>query len=201
MNILNCEAGTLFLVDEQTGELIFRVTVGPVASNLLRQRLPPGQGSWDAPCRHAHPSSRMMVSARTTRYEATDKQTGFVTRSLLAVPLQVKDRVIGVIEVINRRDGLPFVEDDQNLLTAFAGQAAVAIENARLLTLTDQELAARVEELSVMQRIDRELNASLEIDRAMRITLEWAMRQSNAEAGLIGMLEERSTAHHGPAGL
>jgi hypothetical protein len=73
---------------------------------------------------------------------------------------------------------LPFVQDDQTLLTAFAGQAAVAIENARLYTLTDQELADRVEELSVMQRIDRELNASLEMDRAMRITLDWALRQS-----------------------
>ena len=103
--------------------------------------------------------------------------------------LQVKDRVIGVVEVINRRDGLPFVSGDQDLLTAFAGQAAVAIENARLYTLTDQELAARVEELSVMQRIDRELNASLEMDRAMRITLDWALRQSGAEAGLIGMLD------------
>jgi signal transduction histidine kinase len=106
------------------------------------------------------------------------------------VPLLFKDRVIGVIEVINRKDGLPFIEDDQTLLSAFAGQAAVAIENARLYTLTDQELAARVEELSVMQRIDRELNASLEIGRAMRITLEWAMRQSKAEAGLIGMLAD-----------
>jgi hypothetical protein len=41
-----------------------------------------------------------------------------------------------------------------------------------------------------MGRIVRELNASLDVDRAMRITLEWAMRQSNAEAGLIGMIEE-----------
>ena len=45
--------------------------------------------------------------------------------ALLAVPMQIKDRVLGVIEVINRKDGLPFVQDDQNLLTAFAGQAAV----------------------------------------------------------------------------
>jgi len=59
-----------------------------------------------------------------------------------------------------------------------------------LLALTDQELAEKVEELQVMGRIDRELNASLEIDRAMRITLEWAMRQSSAEAGLIGMVDE-----------
>jgi signal transduction histidine kinase len=114
--------------------------------------------------------------------------------------MQIKDRVLGVIEVINRRDGLPFVEDDQNLLTAFAGQAAVAIENARLLASTDEELTERVEELQVMGRIVRELNASLEVQRAMRTTLEWAMRRSNAEAGLIGMIEGdrlRLMAHQG----
>src|SRR6185503_252324 len=52
----------------------------------------------------------------------------------------------------------------------------------------DQELAEKVEELQVMGRIVRELNASLEVDRAMRTTLEWAMRRTNAEAGLIGMI-------------
>ena len=190
VNILNCEAGTLFLMDEQTGDLIFRVTVGPVASNLLGQRLPAGTGIVGRAVQLRAPVIENDGQRSTTRYEGPDKQTGFVSRSLLAVPMQIKDRVLGVIEVINRRDGLPFVEDDQNLLTAFAGQAAVAIENARLLALTDQELAARVEELSIMGRIVRELNASLEVDRAMHITLEWAMRQSNAEAGLIGMLEE-----------
>ena len=154
------------------------------------------------PCRPRAPVIENDSQRSTaTRFDATDKQTGFTSRSLLAVPMQIKDRVLGVIEVINRRDGLPFVEDDQNLLTAFAGQAAVAIENARLLALTDQELADKVEELQVMGRIVRELNASLEVDRAMRITLEWAMRHSNAEAGLIGMIEEDRSAHHGPTGL
>jgi len=190
VNILNCEAGTLFLMDDQTGDLIFRVTAGPVAGNLLGQRLPAGTGIVGRAVQLRAPVIENDGQRSVARYEGSDKQTGFVSRSLLAVPMQIKDRILGVIEVINRRDGLPFVEDDQNLLTAFAGQAAVAIENARLLALTDQELAARVEELSIMGRIVRELNASLEVDRAMRITLEWAMRQSTAEAGLIGMLEE-----------
>ncbi|GAB4463166.1 MAG: hypothetical protein Kow0070_23260 [Anaerolineales bacterium] len=189
VKILNCEAGTLFLMDEQTGELVFRVTAGPVAGNLLGQRLPPGTGVAGRAAQTRAPVIENDAQKSSTRFTGTDRQTGFVSRSLLAVPMQIKDRVLGVIEVINRRDGLPFVEDDQNILTAFAGQAAVAIENARLLALTDQELAARVEELQVMGRIVRELNASLDVDRAMRTTLEWAMRQSNAEAGLIGMLE------------
>lgn len=200
VGILNCEAGSLLLVDDQTDELVFRVTVGPVAGNLIGKRLPPGTGIVGRAV-----DTRMPVieneEQTTNRFKGVDQQTGFVSRSLLAVPLQAQDRVIGVVEVINRRDGLPFVQNDQTLLTAFAGQAAVAIENARLYTLTDQELASRVEELSVMQRIDRELNASLEVDRAMRITLDWALRQSGAEAGLIGTLEEdtklRVMAHHG----
>jgi signal transduction histidine kinase len=189
VGILNCEAGSLFLLDEQTGELVFRVTVGPVATNLIGKRLPPGTGIVGRAVQTRGPVIENEDQLSNSRFTGVDQQTGFVSRSLMAVPLQVKERVTGVIEVINRRDGLPFVQDDQTLLTAFAGQAAVGIENARLFTLTDQELAARVEELSVMQRIDRELNASLEMDRAMRITLDWALRQSSAEAGLIGMLE------------
>jgi len=201
VTILNSEAGTLFLVDEHSEDLIFSVTVGPVAGNLLGQRLPAGTGVVGRSVQTRSPiiendAQRTM----STRFDNTDKQTGFTSRSLIAVPMQIKDRVLGVIEVINRRDGLPFVADDQNILTAFAGQAAVAMENARLLAMTDQELEARVEELQVMGRIVRELNASLEVDRAMRITLEWAIRQSNAEAGLIGMLEDdriRLMAHEG----
>jgi signal transduction histidine kinase len=201
VGILNCEAGSLFLLDEQTKELVFKVTVGPVAANLIGQRLPSGTGIVGRAVQTRGPvieNEEQRVTSK--RFNGVDQQTGFVSRSLMAIPLQVKDRVTGVVEVINRRDGLPFVVGDQELLTAFAGQAAVAIENSRLFSLTDQELAARVEELSVMQRIDRELNASLEMDRAMRITLDWALRQSGAEAGLIGMLEEgklRVMAHQG----
>ena len=200
VGILNCEAGSLLLVDEQTDELVFQVTVGPVATNLVGKRLPSGTGIVGRAVNLRTPVIENEDQNSQSRFKGVDQQTGFVSRSLMAVPLQVKDRVIGVIEVINRRDGLPFIQNDQTLLTAFAGQAAVAIENARLYTLTDQELAERVEELSVMQRIDRELNASLEIDRAMRITLDWALRQSDAEAGLIGILEGedlRVMAHQG----
>jgi signal transduction histidine kinase len=190
VSIINCEAGSLFLRDEQTDELVFSVTVGPVASNLVGQRLPPGSGVVGRAVATRAPVLINEAQASPQWNASPDRQTGFTTRAILAAPMEVKDRVIGVIEIINKKDGLPFGADDQEVLTAFGGQAAVAIENARLYTLTDKELTARVEELSVMQRIDRELNASLEIERALRITLEWAMRQSSAEAGLIGILEE-----------
>jgi signal transduction histidine kinase len=192
VEILNCEAGSLLLVDETTGDLTFEVVVGPPESaNLLGQRLPPGTGLVGKAVESRLPVIVNDVRRAKDWFEKTDQQTGFQTKDLLVVPMQVKEKVIGVIEVINRNDGLPFNPDDQELLSAFTSQAAIAIDNARLYTQTDQTLAARVEELSVMQRIDRELNASLDVSRAMRITLDWAMRQSNATAGLVGMIEEK----------
>ncbi|MFZ6031437.1 MAG: GAF domain-containing protein [Chloroflexota bacterium] len=185
VGILNCEAGSLLLVDLQTEELVFEVVVGPV--DLMGQRLPPGTGLVGKAVNTREPIIAN-DARRSKEWYDKDEETGFTTKDLLVVPMQVKERVIGVIEVINRKDGMPFTPADQELLNAFTSQAAIAIENARLYTQTDQSLAARVEELSVMQRIDRELNASLDIERAVRITLEWAMRQSKVDAGLIGLI-------------
>ncbi len=184
--ILNCQAGSLFLIDPQTDELIFEVVMGPVAANLTGKRLPPGTGLVGEAAHTGRPIIANDAKRRIEWFNKTDQQTGFDTQDLLVVPMRIQDRVIGVIEVINKGNGAPFSLADQDLLTAFTSQATIAIENARLYTMTDQALAARVEELSVMQRIDRELNASLDIERAMRITLDWAMRQSDADAGLVG---------------
>jgi signal transduction histidine kinase len=190
-HILDCEAGSLFLMDEQTGELVFEVVIGPVADDLLGKRLPPGKGVVG----RAVETYRSIIANDVRRskewFEQTDEQTGFKTQDLLVAPMMVKDRIIGVIELVNKRNGQPFGPSDQELLITFSSQATIAIENARLYTLTDQALAERVEELSVMQRIDRELNASLDISRALSITLEWAMRQSGADAGIVGIMGEQ----------
>lgn len=188
--ILNCDAGSLFMIDEVSGELVFEVTAGPVADNLVGMRLPPGTGIVGRSVDNAQPIIANDVQHFENWSDSTDKQTGFVTRDLLVVPMQVKDKIIGVIEIINKKDGSPFTSDDQELLATFASQAAIAIDNARLYTQTDQALSARVEELSVMQRIDRELNASLELDRVMRIALDWSIKQSKADAGLVGLVTQ-----------
>ncbi len=189
-DILNCEAGSLLFVDSQTDELVYRVAVGPMASSLLNQRIPSGTSFIGQAVKNRQPLIVNDVQDSSDRPEQPEQADGFKAKSLLVVPMIVKDLVTGVIEVNNKRDGSLFLPEDQELLSAFAAQAAVAVENARLFTLTDQALAARVEELSVMQRIDRELNASLDVTKAMSITLDWAMRRSDAAAGLIGVQEE-----------
>ncbi|MBN2502801.1 MAG: GAF domain-containing protein [Anaerolineales bacterium] len=190
VDILNCEAGSLLLLEEETGDLKFEVVVGPVAEELTGKRMSSGVGLVGKAVQTAEAVIVNNVQQNDDWFDQPAKQTGYETQGLLVVPMIHKERVVGVIEVINKRDGMPFDNDDVELLKAFTGQAAVAVENARLYTLTDQALAARVDELSVMQRIDRELNTSLDVSRAMRITLEWAMRQSDTTAGFIGVVDD-----------
>ena len=91
---------------------------------------------------------------RDPRFSDLESVVGYHLRSIVCVPLQIRDEVIGALYLDNRmRDGV-FSEKDLPLLTAFAKQAAVAIDNARMYTMTDQALAARVEELTTLQRID-----------------------------------------------
>ena len=189
-DILNCEAGSLMMVDENTDDLVFRVTIGPVAQSLLNTRLPKTAGLSGKAISTKQPVMVNDVQSSDEWLSNYDKETGFTTRSVLVVPLQVMDRMMGVIEVINKQDFTPFSIDDQELLTAFAAQAGIAIENARLYQMTDRELAERVDELSVLQRIGRELNTSLDTQKAMKITLDWAKRQSKAAVGLLGIVKD-----------
>ena len=189
VEILDAEAGSLLLVDPDNGDLIFEVTLGPTAGEIQGMRLRMGTGIVGQVAESGEPIVVNEAQTDQRWFAGVDDRSGeFSTRSLLAVPMVTKDRVIGVLEVINKMDGAPFNENDKNLLSAFASNAAVGIENARLFTLTDRALAARVEELQTLQRIDRDLNTTLDYDKTLEITLEWAMRASEANAGLIAVL-------------
>ncbi|MBL8055774.1 MAG: GAF domain-containing protein, partial [Anaerolineales bacterium] len=193
-NILNCEAGSLFLTDPDTGESVFRVATGPVGQNLVGMRVAPGRGFVGEAIESGRPVIVNDAQSDPRWFRGTDQSTGFITHALITVPLRYQGRPIGAIQLINKRDGAPFDDDDQSLLIAFATPAAIAIENARLFTQTDQALAARVEELSVMQRIGRELNTTLDTDLVANITLSWAMKNTGATAGWVGLAYEKALA-------
>ncbi|MEK6573154.1 MAG: GAF domain-containing protein, partial [Chloroflexota bacterium] len=188
VDILNCEAGSLFLVDEESNDSVLKVAVGPVARDIIGIRVPAGKGIVGSAVETGQPVIVNDTAHDPRWFQKPDQTTGFVSRAMMAVPLRVKEKSIGVVEVINKRSGAPFTDEDTALLTAFAGQAAVSIENARLFNLTDQALAARVEELSVMQRIDRELNAALDIRRVMTVILDRALIATKANAGIAGLV-------------
>jgi signal transduction histidine kinase len=123
------------------------------------------------------------------RFSAQDSVIGYHLRSIVCVPLKVRRQVTGALYLDNRVKEGAFSESDMALLTAFANQAAAAIENARLYTMTDQALEARLEELTTMQRIDRDLNASLDFQRVLELTLSWAVRATGADAGALSLVE------------
>ncbi len=190
--ILEAESATLFLTDPDTEELVFEIAVGPSADELIGLRLAPGTGIVGAAAQMQQPIIANDVQRDERWFSGTDEDAGYITRALLAVPLISKEKSIGVLEVLNKKDGSPFDEQDQQLMMAFASQAAVALENARLFTQTDEALTDRVAELSTFQQIDRTLNATLDYDRVMELTLDWAMRRTGAQVGSIAALDEES---------
>jgi signal transduction histidine kinase len=137
--VLGAEASTLLLIDEERGELVFKVPAGPAERILREQRMPLDKGvaGWVATC-----GVPIIIPDTTTDhrfYVQIDKLTGYRTRSIMAVPLQVKGKIIGVVEVINKTDGTLFNEDDQQWLSILAPLIAAAIENARLYTALREE--------------------------------------------------------------
>jgi signal transduction histidine kinase len=124
------------------------------------------------------------------RFSQQMSVVGYALRSVMCAPLWARGKILGAVYVDNRVRSGVFSESQLGTLATFANQAAMAIENARLFTMTDQALAARVEELSILQQIDRELNTSLDFDRVMDLALDWAVKMADADGGMLLLLEE-----------
>jgi NtrC-family two-component system sensor histidine kinase KinB len=125
------EAVSVALLDEETETLVFRVAVGVAADEVVGLRMSLGQGIAGSVVESGEPLLVPDVEADERFYVGVDEQTGFVTRAILAVPIERESHVIGVIEAINPTAGT-FDEKDQSLLCDLASLAAVAIHNADL---------------------------------------------------------------------
>ena len=155
-SIMNAESASLMLVIEETNELEFKIVLGPKATKVKPFRLPIGKGisGWVA-----ETGKPVLIPDcySDPRFDPSfDKRSGYYTRTMLTVPMIYKSKTLGVMSVINRMDGKPFDENDQILFTIFASQAALSIENARLLH-------AAIEK----ERLDKELQVASEIQRLL----------------------------------
>ncbi|MBK9748560.1 MAG: GAF domain-containing protein [Chloroflexi bacterium] len=132
------------------------------------------------------------------RFSEHESIVGQMLRSIMAMPLRVRGRVMGAIYVDNRAVSGLFDETNLAALEAFAGQAAVAIDNAQLFSATDQKLAERLEELRQLRRIDIQLSENLDVEHVMKSTLDWSCRLSEATYGHIGLVENKRilAVHH-----
>jgi HD-GYP domain-containing protein (c-di-GMP phosphodiesterase class II) len=144
-DITDAQASSLLMVDRENRELVFEAATGEKSDELIKSRIPLGEGIAGWAALQGEPLLVPDVSKDPRFYKKVDEATGFVTRSILCVPLKSRDKVIGVVEVLNKRGGLSFTKRDVQLLTALARQAASAIENYRLYFEAIKAFAAAID--------------------------------------------------------
>jgi putative methionine-R-sulfoxide reductase with GAF domain len=127
---IGTEAGSILLNDDEQ-KLRFRTAFGTKAREVKPLVVKSGEGIAGWTAASGRPAVVNDVQADARFDPSFDEATGFTTRSVLCVPLQFEDRVIGVLELINKQGG-PFDEQDLNILFNLADQAAISIEHTRL---------------------------------------------------------------------
>ena len=128
--LLNASDGSVQLVDEETGELVFVLVHGSIRQEALGFRYARNLGisGWVT----EHGESIIVDNARADPrfYPEVDERFGFVSVSLLAAPLAARGKVLGVIEVLNKATGELFTDDDESLLCVLATLSASALDYA-----------------------------------------------------------------------
>jgi signal transduction histidine kinase len=149
--VVNAEVSSIFEVDKVKGELFFRLARGPGSEKIktLRLRIGEGIAGWVALTEKPLICANPYLDARFSRH--FDAQSGFQTRSILCVPLKSQDRLMGVLEVLNKKDGQGFHEDDLEVLTMLGNMIGPALENAHLYSRLKEKLSLTVEELKVLE--------------------------------------------------
>jgi len=131
------EDGSILLIDPQSGDLYFEAAIGGKSAEIQRFLVPLDSSIAGWVVQHGKPVLIEDAQEDARHFQQSDIETAFITRSVIAVPLSFKGRVIGVLEALNKADGQSFDRDDVDLLTTLAAQAAVNIENARLFQQSD----------------------------------------------------------------
>jgi sigma-B regulation protein RsbU (phosphoserine phosphatase) len=138
---LSAADGSLMLVDDETGDLVFSVVRGDVSGRLEGYRLPKGKGIAGWVAQHRQPQAVRDVRRDPRFYAQVDEAFGFNTRSMVCVPVYLDDgRLLGVIEVLNKVSDKEFTQDDMDLLLIISQLAATAMRRAeRAIEASERE--------------------------------------------------------------
>jgi HD-GYP domain-containing protein (c-di-GMP phosphodiesterase class II) len=130
VELLEAEAGSLLIYEEESNQLVFKVTSGEMSDKLRAIRLEPGQGvaGWVAMSRKPVIVNNADLDSRFD--SSIDQLTGFHTQSILCVPLLFKEQLLGVLEIVNKIGKPAFDLGDQQMLLSLASEASVALTNA-----------------------------------------------------------------------
>jgi signal transduction histidine kinase len=182
--LTHTEACSIMLLDKRTGELHFTHSIGEGSEGLRNLSVPLDNSIAGWIVRKSKPLLIRDAKADPRWHSQVDKRIDFDTRSILGVPMKVKDQVIGVMELLNKLDDRGFSQDDIQIATTLAAQAGIAVENARLL----DELQRAYDELAELDRLKSDFVsvASHELRTPLSVILGYASflrEEVSGEAG------------------
>lgn len=132
VEMLECEAGSILLYNKERGSLTFSASTSADSKTLAGISVPLTDSLAGTIFSKNMPITVNNVHKDVRHNASVAAQIHFHTHSLLGVPMRIQDRVTGVLEALNKKEG-DFTKEDEKILTVIASQAAIAIENAQLL--------------------------------------------------------------------
>jgi signal transduction histidine kinase len=150
-DFIDAEASSIYELDENDNELFVRIARGEkkVPAKKIRLKLGEGVAGWVV---QSGQSIMVHDVSKEKRFsDKYDRITGFKTRSLICVPLTLRGKVIGAIQVLNKKAREPFSDTDLEILTSMSNQIAVAMENAKLYHRLEEKFELTAQELKTSQ--------------------------------------------------
>ncbi len=129
MTVLDSADGALLLTDEEKDDLVFVLVQGQIREKLPGYRIARNEGIAGWVAEHREPVMVNNAHADPRFSARVDEAFQFQTNSLICVPLVAHDKVLGVVEVLNKSSGQPYTEADQDLLSILAMIAAIALDD------------------------------------------------------------------------
>ena len=161
--IFRAKASSIFLLDENTDELVFEAVAGEGSESLIGRRFPSSQGiaGFVLVSRQPLVIENVLEDPRFSREVA--ESTGYLPEGLMAVPLLHEERALGVLEVLDRPTDARFTLAEMDLLGLFANQAAIALDLLQRARRAQSALAGEGD-LSIVARIAEKLEQRREDD-------------------------------------
>ncbi|OPX17532.1 hypothetical protein BXT86_06005 [candidate division WOR-3 bacterium 4484_100] len=150
-HLIKAEGWSVLLLDQERQELIFEAATGEAGKKLLGMRLKVGQGVAGWVARYGRSLIVPDVSKDPRFYSGVDKKTKFTTKSILCVPMKSRDRIIGVVEVVNKIGGEPFNQDDLKIFENLVAHLTIALEKADMYRR--MEKATLVDDLTKLYNV------------------------------------------------
>ncbi len=148
---IDAEASTVYELDEEKKELFIRIARGEKKESVERIKFELGQGISGHVVQTGQPMVIQDVRKEKRFSPKFDRITGFRTRSMICVPLILRGKTIGALQVLNKKSGDLFTKIDVELLTSMSQQIAVAMENAKLYRRLEKKFELNARELKTAQ--------------------------------------------------